>query len=135
MRRSGDAAAERARALIGARFRPQGRSAAEGLDCVGLAAAALGRAADAPRDYPLRYGDAAAAERMLAEAGLARIAPDKAGAGDLLLMRSGPAQLHLAVRTACGFIHADAGLRRVTERPGAPPWPVLSAWRAPVTEE
>ena len=50
-------------------------------------------------------------------------------AGDLLLFAAGPGQLHLAVRTAGGLVHADAGLGRVAERPGADPWPLLCAWR------
>ena len=28
-----------------------------------------------------------------------------------------------------GFVHADAQLRRVVERPGEPPWPVIGIWR------
>ena len=49
--------------------------------------------------------------------------------GDLLMMRTGPGQLHLGIWTGAGLVHADAGLRRVVERPGAPPWPVLGCWR------
>jgi hypothetical protein len=46
-----------------------------------------------------------------------------------MLMRTGPAQLHLAIRTWRGFVHADAALRRVVERPGAPEWEVLGLGR------
>lgn len=49
--------------------------------------------------------------------------------GDVMLMRTGPAQLHLAIRTRRGFVHADAALRRVVERRGAPEWEVLGLWR------
>ena len=49
--------------------------------------------------------------------------------GDVLLALAGPGQLHLAIWTGDGVIHADAMLRRVVERPGAPPWPVVSVWR------
>lgn len=115
----------RARALIGTPFRPQGRER-DGLDCVGLAAAALGLSA-ARRDYALRGGDLAALETGLAEAGLRRA--EARMAGDVILLRSGPGQLHLGVWTGDGLVHADAGLRRVVERPGAPPWPILSIWR------
>jgi len=119
-------AVARARALVGVRFRPQGRSGAAGLDCVGLAAAALG--VEAPRaDYRLRGGSAAELEAGLQRAGL-RPAPGPRP-GDLLMMRSGPQQLHLGVWTGDGIVHADAGLRRVVERPGPPPWPVLGCWR------
>ena len=120
-----DAVAERARALIGTRFRPQGRGP-DGLDCVGLAAAALGLGATR-RDYLLRGGDLAALEAGLAEAGLRPV--DEKIAGDVIVLRSGPGQLHLGVWTGEGLVHADAGLRRVVERPGAPQWPIVSIWR------
>ena len=35
----------------------------------------------------------------------------------------------LAIATDAGIIHADAALRRVVERPGAPPWPIVARWR------
>lgn len=47
----------------------------------------------------------------------------------MLLMAAGPGQLHLGIRTVGGFVHADAGLRRVVERPGMPPWPLIGVWR------
>lgn len=121
--------AEAARAAVGARFRLHGREVASGLDCVGLAALALragGYAGDVPTGYALRGGDPAAVAALL-EVALARADGD--APGDLLLMRSGPGQLHLGIRTETGLVHADAALRRVVERPGAPPWPVLGCWR------
>lgn len=118
----------RARACVGARFRPQGRSVAEGMDCAGVAGAAFGLDA-LPRDYALRGALAARAETFAATAGLRRIAPDEAGPGDLMMVAAGPAQLHLVVLTDGGFVHADAALRRVVERPGRPAWPVLTVWR------
>ncbi len=123
MRRNDGAA--RARALIGTRFRPQGRGP-DGLDCVGLAAAALGLG-ETRRDYRLRGGDLARLEAGLAEAGLRPV--EEKATGDVIVLRSGPGQLHLGVWTGDGLVHADAGLRRVVERPGAPPWPILGIWR------
>ena len=125
MRRDPEQIVAAARALIGARFRPQGRSPT-GLDCVGLVAAALG-VERVPRDYPLRGGSAARLDGELAKAGLGRV--DRARAGDVLVMKAGAAQLHLGIFTGTGLIHGDAGLRRVVERPGAIPWPILSIWR------
>lgn len=116
----------RARRLIGVRFRPQGRSAETGLDCLGLAAAAL-RVAEVPRDYSLRGGSEARLAQGLAAAGLRPIT--KARPGDLMVMAAGAGQLHLGLFTGAGIVHADAGLGRVVERPGEPPWPVLSIWR------
>ncbi|UYY76664.1 peptidoglycan endopeptidase [Sphingomonas sp. R1] len=114
-----------ARRAIGVPFRPQGRDPVSGLDCVGLAALALGRTA--PTGYRLRLGDAAAVSHALRAAGLVEVAG--AVPGDLLLCRSGPGQLHLAIRSENGIVHADAVARRVVERPGAVPWPVLGCWR------
>ena len=84
-----------------------------------------------PRDYDMRSSDAEGVHGNLLACGLLRIAPESAEAGDLLLVRSGPAQLHLVLVTDLGYLHADARLRRVVEAPGPVPWPVLSAWRAP----
>ena len=120
----------RARALVGVRFRPQGRDSCLGLDCIGVVASVFDLpAAAVRRDYGLRGG-----RREEVESELARyfdpVLIGEAASGDLLLVRPGAAQLHLLVRTAGGYVHADAGLRRVVEAPGTPPWPVLSAWRS-----
>lgn len=115
-----------ARALIGVRFRPQGRSPARGLDCIGVVAAAIG-APDPPRDYAMRGGSAARLRAGLAAAGLRAVA--EARAGDVLVLAPGPAQLHLGIFTGSGLVHGDAGLRRVVERPGPAPWPISSIWR------
>lgn len=121
----------RARTLLGVRFRPQGRSAEHGLDCIGVAIVATGiPEARVRRDYDLRSADVEGVHDNLLACGLLRIAPESAEAGDLLLVRSGPAQLHLALVTGLGYLHADARLRRVVEVPGPVPWPVLSAWRS-----
>jgi hypothetical protein len=119
------AVADAALAIVGARFRLHGRDAAHGLDCVGVVAVALragGYGGAVPSGYALRGGDPTAA----LDAALVRC--DGLAAGDVLVMATGPGQLHLAVRTARGFVHADAGLRRVVERVGAD-WPVIGAWR------
>ena len=85
---------------------------------------------DAALEAVLMVVDAPVPASQLAEVleePLARVTT--AAAGDLLLCRSGPGQLHLAVGVDGGIVHADAGLRRVVERPGAVPWPVLGVWR------
>lgn len=117
-------AVERARALIGVPFRLHGRGR-DGLDCVGLAALALGRT-EAPCAYGLRSGDVGRAEGWLKAAGLRPVACG--GAGDLALVRPGPLQLHLMIGTGDGFVHAHAGLGRVVETPGPSPWPVIGWW-------
>lgn len=120
---------ERARALVGVRFRPQGRRADVGLDCIGAVALTYGvDPGEVPSDYQLRGSQR---DRLLR--GLGRhfraISRKRALPGDLLLCAAATDQLHLVVTTDAGFIHADVGLRRVVETPGAPPWPVLKAFR------
>ncbi|WP_156679423.1 NlpC/P60 family protein [Sphingomonas profundi] len=128
----GEAIARAAQACVGAPFRPQGRNPATGLDCVGLVAVACrdhlsGTAV--PRAYAQRGGGRETIVAAIAAAGFAPIDAAGARTGDLLLLTTGPGQWHLAVLTADGFVHADARLRRVTEVPGAPPWPIAGAWR------
>lgn len=123
-----------ARGCIGARFRAQGRDPDLGLDCIGLAGfafAAAGVKLRLPSDYALRGRARERLARAAAEFGFTSVAPGKEAAGDLLLMRTGPGQEHLAIRSAYGIIHADARLRRVVELKGAAPWPIVAAWRAP----
>lgn len=119
-----------ARGAVGARFRLHGRAPASGLDCLGLAALALraeGWEGAVPSGYALRSGDAAQVRAALRASGLVEGGAPRAG--DLLLLAAGPGQLHFAIDTGNGIIHADAMLRRVVERPGAPPWPVIGRWR------
>lgn len=111
--------------LVGSRFRLHGRDPATGLDCVGVVAVATG--ASAPTGYALRGSRSADIARNLEAQGWVRAS--SAEPGDVLLMRTGPAQLHLGVKTERGVVHADAGLRRVVERPGAPDWEVVEIWR------
>jgi len=120
--------AERARALVGTRFRPQGRDA-NGLDCIGVIVAAFGiEAANVRRDYKLSSENSSEAAVSLKpyfrKVPLRQLRP-----GDLMLMAIGDRQTHFAVRTGQGFVHAHAGLRRVVETPGLPEWPVLGAYR------
>lgn len=114
-----------ARTLVGVPFRLHGRDR-RGLDCVGLAALALGRAA--PSGYGLRSGDEARARDWLAAAGLRAVHEPRPG--DVTLVRPGPLQLHLMIRVPGGHVHAHAGLGRVVEMPGESPWPVIGHWRA-----
>ena len=120
--------AARAEALVGTRFRAQGRGQG-GLDCIGVVIAAFEISKDEVRsDYPLRARDA----RELREGLLRHFRPvghAQMRAGDVLLLRPADHQLHLAVRTESGFVHAHAGLRRVVETPGLPEWPLLGVYR------
>ncbi|WP_448538144.1 peptidoglycan endopeptidase [Sphingobium yanoikuyae] len=129
--RSGAAIAAAARALVGVPFRLQGRDPALGLDCVGLVGAAMRAAGYAPMmpgDYGLRFGDDRRADDWAQAAGLRPVMAR--AVGDMMLVRPGALHRHLLILVPGGFVHAHAGLRRVVETPGAPPWPVLRIWRA-----
>lgn len=125
---SGDVVA-RARACVGARFRAQGRWLDTGLDCVGVAMIAWDlRAHLARADYSLRARGFEPLERELGTFAVA-IAPEDAGAGDVLVVDAGRGQPHVVVLTPEGFVHAEARARRVVEVPGVVAFPVRSAWR------
>jgi hypothetical protein len=126
----GKAIAARARALVGVRFRPQGRDPMLGLDCVGTAAAAAGIPPERiRRDYALRGQALAAIEHELCDLGCRPVPGRVVEAGDIMICQAGPAQFHLLVCAREGFIHADAGLGRVVERPWPAPWPIAGLWR------
>ena len=117
----------RAQSLVGCRYRSQGRDPLTGLDCVGVVCSAFKIPADAvPRNYRPRSMRLRAAVDLV-EAHFCEVA--EASPGDLLLIAPSSDHLHLAVATDRGFIHADAGLRKVVETPGAPAWPVLGRYR------
>ena len=129
---TGDDLARAARALVGVPFRLHGRDPATGLDCVGVVAAACragGRDAALPAAYALRSRRAPAPAAHAARLGLAPAAgPVKPG--DVIMVRPGPCQHHLAIATASQrFVHAHAGLRRVVEGPLPAAWPLAGHWR------
>ncbi len=122
--------AARARALVGVRFRPQGRRREHGLDCVGLAAASANLPVElVPAGYRMR---SRVAEEMLAldlDDRVRAVAPAQARVGDVLMVETPMGLNHFVVLVADGYVHADARLGRVVLTPGAVPWPVAAAWR------
>ncbi|HEX8512764.1 MAG TPA: peptidoglycan endopeptidase [Allosphingosinicella sp.] len=122
--------AARACALVGTRFRPQGRNPRDGLDCVGAAALACGIPNElVPRDYSLRGQALAEIEHRLCDLGCRPVPGNAVELGDIAVCQTGPAQFHIVVITPDGFVHADAALRRVVQRPYPIPWTIESAWR------
>ncbi len=123
--------AKAAEALVGTRFRLHGRDPATGLDCIGLLAAAmaaLGRAIAVPTGYSLRLS------------GLTQWLPDPATMGftvtdtpsrpgDVVMLRLGAGQFHLAIAGNQCWVHAHAGLRRVVRQPDLPSGELLHHWR------
>jgi murein DD-endopeptidase / murein LD-carboxypeptidase len=120
--------AARAKALVGTRFRAQGRSEA-GLDCIGVALSTFDIPAEsARRDYRLRGNHLPELKSRL-EAYFRRIPKTQLRAGDLMLLAPAGDQLHLGVRTAQGLVHAHVGIGRVVETPGMPEWPLIRVYR------
>lgn len=126
----GEQIAGEALALLGIPFRLRGRSTETGLDCVGLVMLALrgaGILVEEPPTYGLRGTGPGRAEALLLRAGLS---PAEAEApGDVLLVESGPMQLHLMIRAGGGHVHAHAGLGRVVLMPPPLCWPLVGIWR------
>jgi hypothetical protein len=120
--------AARAQALVGTRFRAQGRGV-DGLDCVGVVLTTFALPlASVRRNYRLR-GNHLHELRKALDAHFRRVPKKQLRAGDVMLFEAGSQQLHLAVRTASGFVHAHASIRRVVETPGEPHWPIVGVYR------
>ena len=112
-----------ARALVGVRFRHQGRRPASGLDCVGVAAVICHTLDIAYRDrldYPRRPAPGALWDGLVA-AGFMR-SDTPARPGDLLLMRIHGDIQHVGILTGSSLVHAFAPARRVVEHGLRPPW-------------
>lgn len=121
--------AERARALVGTPFRPQGRCR-DGLDCVGLMVTTYGFENSTVRANYRLSGDHRSEIERIASVLMRKVKSCVARSGDALLFQPAPNQLHFAVKTETGLVHADARLRRVVERPGEPQWPLVGVYRA-----
>lgn len=128
----GLAFAQAAEHFIGVPFRFRGRDPRTGLDCVGLVAASLDRLGlPTPPLPPYTMRQRSFAAQLACAAGVGFVeASDSVKPGDLLLVRPGPAQVHLSiVSSAADFIHAHAGLGRVVATPAPLPWPIERHWR------
>jgi cell wall-associated NlpC family hydrolase len=118
--------------LVGTPFRLQGREPSTGLDCIGLVLASLAATKITlalPADYRPQRRHFALPHEALAAAGLIAVRGPRR-VGDLLLLQTAPAQVHMAVAVGGHrIIHAHAGLRRVVESPLPDHWRVLACWR------
>jgi hypothetical protein len=95
-----------------------------------MAAAATGVPAELlPSDYALRGEHRARIEHELCGLGWQPVRGGRAEPGDVVICEVARAQFHVLLSTGEGFIHADAGLKRVVERPLPYPWPVAGVWR------
>ena len=118
--------------LVGVPFLLHGRSADAGLDCVGLAGlclSAAGEDAAVPADYRLRGQHSARVCAYFDERHFSRVSDGSVVAGDILLLEPGVRQIHLAVVTHAGAVHAHMGLGRVVATPLPLPWPTIAQWR------
>lgn len=127
------------RACVGARFRPQGRRADTGLDCIGVALIAA-RAAGLHLSVPLyRMGGdhEVLVDYVVGQLGLMAI--DAASPGDICIFAPAPGLRHVAVQTgpatnsghAPVLVHAHAGVGRVVETTADPAWALVGHWRLP----
>ena len=118
--------------LIGVPFLLHGRSADTGLDCVGLAGlclSAVDKDAAVPNDYRLRGQHIERACAYFNERQFSRVLDASMVAGDILLLEPGARQIHLAVMTPKGAVHAHLGLGRVVATPLPLPWRTIAQWR------
>ena len=121
----------RARSLIGVRFRPQGRDPSIGLDCVGVVTHAFRiPIKSCARNYRIRGSHLRDIETELSKR-FCLVSDGTRSAADLLICAVRADQMHMAIDCRGSFVHADAGLRRVVETPGEPPWPIVATFRAP----
>ena len=127
-----EAFAAAANALVGTPFRLHGRDPRTGLDCIGVFAAALsacGKQHDLPRGYRLRMASLEGWLPMPDDCGFTTVQGPPC-AGDVVLMRVGPVQHHLAIALGgSGWVHAHAGLRRVVRTSALPEGSIIEHWR------
>lgn len=123
------ALANAAMSLLGTPFRLHGRDPQSGLDCVGLVAEAMRRAGFPARAIPTGYSmRVASLDSFLPVASAIGLAPG-GDAPDIILAMTNPVQPHLLVVATGGFVHAHAGLGKVTYLPAPLPWPAVQGWR------
>lgn len=118
--------------LIGVPFLLHGRSADAGLDCVGLAGLCLSAAGEdgaVSTDYRLRGQHIERAFAYFDARHFSRVSDGSVVAGDIVLLEPGVRQIHLAVMTPKGAVHAHLGLGRVVATPLPLPWPTIAQWR------
>lgn len=118
--------------LLGIPFRLYGRSVETGLDCVGLVARCLSAAGDgfeAPLDYGIRGIFEDRAKAFFDDPRFENIADASLVAGDILLLRPGSRQVHFAVLTRQGAVHAHMGLGRVVLTPLPLSYCTIAQWR------
>lgn len=121
---------ERARSLVGVKFRPQGRDPATGLDCVGVLLWTFGIAPElVRRNYRIRGAHRSEIEetirRWFAPVDRGQLRP-----GEVALFTIGASQSHLAITCGGTLIHADARLRKVVEAPMRAAWALTAAFRS-----
>jgi cell wall-associated NlpC family hydrolase len=129
---TGEDLARAALALVGAPFRLHGRDPRHGLDCVGLVQAAAdgcGHSVRLPNGYAVRSGRPPEIDHIAHSLALRR-EDGPTRVGDVLLLRPGPCQYHLAIALdEQRIVHAHAGLRKVVSDALPEAWQLVSRWR------
>lgn len=105
---------ERARALIGTAFRPQGRNPAVGLDCIGLVICAYDLPAGEQPTYRLTDGSWPEIEIGL-KPWFDRVEAGRGISNDLVVFALSRS-FHFGVISGSALIHADVNAGRIIER-------------------
>ena len=95
----------------------------------GLCLSAVDKDAAVPTDYRLRGQHSARVCAYFDERHFSRVSDGSVVAGDILLLEPGVRQIHLAIVTHAGAVHAHMGLGRVVATPLPLPWPTIAQWR------
>lgn len=125
----GEMIAAKALRAVGTPFRLHGRKPGTALDCVGLAAHALGLR-DVPTNYSLKGTYYSIIRTYMGDNGVSELLTECVlRDGDLALVQCTSRHHHLMIRASNGWVHAHAGLRRVVHMPDPSPWPITALWR------
>lgn len=124
---------EQARKALDVRFRHQGRSPVEGLDCIGLVIWTMRELGLSDYDYGHYAAIPADAAPMTAELErlMERIPLEQAKEGDVLRFNMAGVPLHVGIKTDIGVIHALSTRGKVVEHRLDEKWGrrVIEAWR------
>lgn len=124
--------AQRAMTLLGHPFRLHGHCTKTGLDCVGVVLCCLGKSAHdlhVPANYRVRGTYEERVSAYFDDASFRSVEDASWVAGDIFLLRPGYRQIHFAVLTLQGAVHAHMGLGRVVLTPLPLPYCKIAQWR------
>lgn len=84
---------------------------------------------ETPTDYGIRGDFESRAQEFFADTWFQNVEDASLVAGDILMFRPGPRQIHFAVLAHDGAVHAHLGLGRVVLTPLPLPYGQIAHWR------